>query len=312
MPAFYLGKGFEIKSSAADCDRYYIISFLKFHIQKEYFMISRADFESIRTEVTNAIRDSLIKIRKDSPEKYVLFLARAEYSEIVVDPSIDWNPYRIDDRSDLYADETRHTFLVEYLNAFYSFSYPQIHIELQLVTNLELMIYSHNWESELFLKKLYRLAQLLNGSEFPWTVDVSEMGKSTFIQEKIGKVFRASGSPMEKVLSEGYDSDLRNAFAHSAYSIDGETKNIFLHPRKSKPRKLEQISFDDWGKRFAYSVLTSYYLIDIMHEMRRSLPLDFGTNLFTVHRPRNKNTKETVPCQVEYDVSKDVFRSVKN
>lgn len=83
---------------------------------------------------------------------------------------------------DRYKDETRLKFLSNFLSNFHSFpTSQQATDDNEQRIHMELMGYSHIWESKPFLKKLHRLAHINNGEEYNWKVAVPEMGKILYV-----------------------------------------------------------------------------------------------------------------------------------
>lgn len=248
-------------------------------------MITRTDFAAIESEVKNALDSTLQHIQATYPDNYVLFLAEGEYQPAYA--SDGYSPYVIDNRTDRYKDDTRLKFFTQFLQTFYDFrnGAKQTDDNEQRM-HMELMVYCHVWEATPFLKKLFRLTSVFIGKSFPWQVDVPLMGKHKFIREEIRDVFKNQGHPMQQIMTNGFHSQIRNAFAHSEYSFDDNGKRIwFDNYDENDNYTSENISYDDWSKRFAYSVWLAYYLVWISHERRTRLIDDFGTDTFTIDYP---------------------------
>ncbi len=124
---------------------------------------------------------------------------------------------------------------------------------------MELMVYTHIWESERFLKELYRFASLTNKKSYDWEVIVPESSKHEFIRKNIRDVFKANGLQLADIITKGFHTSLRNAFAHSQYLLDDYNKKIHLDTFKGDYSwDIENISYDEWTKRFLYSSLLSF------------------------------------------------------
>jgi len=229
-------------------------------------MITLKKYTEIFNEVKKCINDTLIHIKTVSHENYALFLKNSEnkhedyqkivYPNLIYDGIIDCK------------DESRLTFLSEFLRIFYSFPYHQTSVnDDEFRIHIELMIYTHIWESKPFLKKLYRLTRLDNSEPYCWDVVIPDMKKKDFINKEVTKILEDNNNPIATLIKKGFDSSLRNAFAHSEYSLDTSDKYIKFW----KNKKLHKISFNHWSKRFAYSGLLSYLLIKISDEHRKAL-----------------------------------------
>lgn len=267
-------------------------------------MIDKTEFAAIDIEVKNAINNTLDNIRTKSLDNYVLFLADAEYKAEYDNEQNQFSPFVIDNRMDFYKDESRLKFLSEFLTTYYTFVPPQTSVDNnQYRLHIELMAYTHIWESKPFLKKLHRLAHFDNMEEYNWNVIVPEMGnpgKHEFIRNDIRKTFKNNGNPLFDVIKNGYHSSLRNAFAHSDYAFDtiNNSNRIWLDNYKGQNWELQEISFDDWSKRFVYSALLSYYLFTISHSKRTSLVQDLGTDTYKIKHPTKNGTFNEV--EIEY------------
>ncbi|MFT6205049.1 MAG: hypothetical protein ACI9V1_003464 [Spirosomataceae bacterium] len=249
-------------------------------------MISCEEFANIKNEIKAALEAALNNLKLNNTSNYVLFLADGEYFQKLQNTAKNHNPFIIDYRLDKYRDETRLTFLTKFLTNFYSFhSNQQFTDDNEYRTHMELMIYTHIWESKPFLKKLYRLAHVLNGEEYNWEITIPDFGKHDFIRNDIRKTFKNTGNSVETVIKNGFHTSLRNAFAHSDYSFDTKNNKIYLDNYTGKDWELQEIIFDDWSKRFVYSALLSYNLLSIVHDRRTNLISDFGTNQFVIKHP---------------------------
>lgn len=271
-------------------------------------MITRQEFADIDQEIKDSIRLTFDSLRNNSPENYVLFLADAEYVNDYENTTLNLNPYVIDSRMDRYKDETRLTFLSNFLSAFYSFpSTQQSTDDNEQRIHMELMIYTHIWESKPFLKRLFRLAHISNGEDYNWNAAVPDMKKYKFIRDEIRMVFDKNNNELGKIIKKGFHSSLRNAFAHSEFSFDtmNGNKKIWLDTYKGAQWDIQEISFDDWSKRFVYSALLSYHLLSLTHKNRINLISDFGTDQFKIKLP--SSTGPTRETNIIYRQEHDAF-----
>ncbi|MBS0646507.1 MAG: hypothetical protein JSR97_07955 [Verrucomicrobia bacterium] len=263
-------------------------------------MITKIEFAKIYNEVDNAIEDALNALFAFNQNSYALFLADGEYTKTVS----GYSPFSIDYRVDGYLDETRLRFLSQFLNEHYSFAPPLTQtVDDEYRIQIELMIYTHIWEALPFIKKLYRLAQLLDGKNYKWCAQVPLMGKHNFIRLKIRDVFKRNGHTISEIMSKGFHSSLRNSFAHSQYAINSPfpaNKIVLFNGSGLKKNKLlPEISFDDWSKRFAYSFLLSYLFVKKADEHRRNLITKTGTDIFQIKIPHK--TKTYVMDWIKYE-----------
>lgn len=271
-------------------------------------MISRIDFATIDAEIKKAIDDTLNDLKASNQNDYALFLADGEYSKDLEKNVLNLNPNVIDNRMDRYKDSSRLSFLSQFLSTFYAFPSSQTSTDdSEQRLHMELMVYAHTWEAKPFLKKMYRLAHLWNGEQYVWNVQIPDMGKHDFIRNDIRQIFEDKGNPLFQIIKNGFHTSLRNAFAHSEYSFDTMNNNrrIILDNYNGAAWELQEISFDDWSKRFVYSALLSYHLLDLTHKHRTNLIESTGTDTFQIKQPSNVNGFNFV--WIKYDKQYDRF-----
>ena len=271
-------------------------------------MITREDFSTINSRIKEALEEALSALKTLSPANYVLFLADADYNKEYDTPGSVIPPYVVDNRVEGYKDETRLTFLTEFLNQFYQFPLGQEYVDDHPQRlNMELMIYTHIWESKPFLKKLFRLAELLNGESYGWKTTVPKSNKPDFISQKIAEKFQVNGFRLADIVTNGYHKSLRNAFAHSEYSFNllNNNNHINLYNYKGKADELKTISFNDWSCRFAISALLSYHFLNSTYQKRTSLPVDLGTSIYIVPQPTIAG--DLIDVSIEYRAEHNAF-----
>ena len=258
---------------------------IKKNTSRKYFMITESSFKEINEQVNSAINQAFDIAMKRTPSDYILLLADAEYKAINLTYSPLLNPYVIDSQEDKWVDETRVQYLVEFLKTFYSFPKGMEQVEnSEIRQQMELMIYTHVWESKPFLKRLYRLARLTASNSYDWKVIVPQK-RYNFISNKIRTLFENEKLQLGEIIRQGYHSSLRNAFAHSEYSFDVKNGLIWLNNYGGADWELKNISFDNWSTRFAYSVLIAYHLLDISNHRILSLSIDFQKNVLHISHP---------------------------
>jgi hypothetical protein len=274
-------------------------------------MITNERFHDIDTEIKNSIIQTLQSIKSTSLSDYILLLADGEYrEEMLLNTSLNLSPYLIDYTMDRYKDVTRLTFLADFLNTFYSFSSDKLPLDdNEQRLHIELMIYTHIWESKPFLKKLYRLSHIANGEAYEWQVVLPDMSKHDFIRNDIRKTFEKSNNHISQIIKNGFHTSLRNAFAHSEYYFDKANKEttIYLDNYKGNDWELREISLTDWCQRFVYSALLSYHFINSISLCRKKLITDFGTNIFTIKHP-SEDGSIIRDINIEYNETQNIFR----
>jgi hypothetical protein len=217
-------------------------------------MIQEVRFREIKEEVDDALEEAFDTARKKEKENndFLLFLSNAEFID-KYENITNFNPYVIDYRINKLRDQDRLKFLVEYLNEAYKFKEGKT-IDSKKSLNLELMIYTHIWESKPFLRLLKKLSLLCGGEEYDWKVEIPDFSKHKFIRN-IKTQFRSHKLKLAEVIERGYHSSLRNAFAHSEYIFDWNTPSFILSNYKGSDWEIQRLTFDEWTERFSYSFL---------------------------------------------------------
>jgi hypothetical protein len=271
-------------------------------------MITKDEFATIDTEVRTQVNNALDKLGETDQGNYVLFLADGEYISDYENNIQNLSPYCIDYRVDGYKDETRLKFLSEFMTKYYSFPSTQDKTDdSHYRMNLELMVYTHIWESKPFLKKLYRIAHLIQGQEYDWKIQVPDMSKHDFIRCHIRQIFKDLNLDICKVIKQGFHTSLRNAFAHSEYSFDtmNNHNRINLYNYGGANWELQTITFDEWSKRFVYSALLSYHFLTLTHQRRVNLISELGTDTYQIKHP--KSNGELKLLEITYRENGDGF-----
>lgn len=276
-------------------------------------------FKEIEDNIKAIVSETLDAVKDKSFEDYCLLLARAGYQVELEGSTL--SPYVIDSRLENHQDRTRQRFLLDYLNQYYRWLKDGVvftpkNEEFNL--NIQMMIYAQIWESHFFLKTLKRIADILAGKPYVWQIKFANPAKSNpekdkpisrskFINEQILSPLSRTKPPIYGVIEEAYDSDLRNAFAHSSYYIDMEGKVIAsLNSERYSIDK--EIHFCKWEKMFVQSVMLSYY-ISVQLQKRVATFLDDNPDKKEVKvdwpsfiRPGNKRQIIIKPEKTPYGV----------
>jgi hypothetical protein len=270
-------------------------------------MITLAEFKQIDTEVSNSINETLDAIKNNCKDNnYVLLLCEGEYKPKIAGTPLNLSPYVIDDREGKMKDDPRINFWLDFLKKYYVFPNGTTEIDDDKYRiHLELMIYSHIWESEPLLKKLFRLTNLVSEGSYYWEVKVPEMGKHVFIRKNIREILIAKKLSLGDIIKKGFHTSLRNAFSHSQYSFNEYRKGIKLDNYKGESWEMDFITYNDWTKRFAYSFFLNYHLLNHIQVRRMSLIDDFGTNTFSIKHPTGSSIYKD--RHIQYDSHRDAF-----
>ena len=183
------------------------------------------------TEITQTLDEAFQIMGSKFNKEFILFIGRAD-----VVPGLKQytgTDCVVDYQGDTVHDETRTRFYLRYLNRNYKrdgFAYEGESGFDDL--NIELMIYCHIWDSSYFIKALYRLASIVSGDGYVWNAEIHWRKKEQFIVKRIIEPFKAAGLKIGSLLEECYDAGLRNAFAHSLYTIESDQRKIYIRPEK--------------------------------------------------------------------------------
>lgn len=267
-------------------------------------MIRIQEFRRIDVEVRNAINEAFRFAHNEEKDEndYYLYLCNATYVEEYKGTTI--NPYVLDYRVDELMDQNRLEFLTRYLGSQYSFDRFNTSDSNESLT-IEMMLYSHIWESTNFLKQLTKLLDLCQSKEYNWKVVVpdaqNEQSKQKYIRETLRDGFTELSLKLGNIITSGYKSQLRNAFAHSDYSFALNDPEIHLHNYKPDGYQMRSISFDDWTKCFCYSFLLNYHFIKIFYKEKQEI--DSTLKVFL----RNKDG-EKKKGEITYDKERNGFQ----
>lgn len=224
---------------------------------KRYYKIA-----TIQEEIFEAIDEAFNEMAKKDYISYILFIGRADMihglkQHVGTDCVIDYH-------GDTIYDRTRAQFYLRYLRRNYNkdgFAYQgdagidDMHIEL--------MIYSHLWDSSDFIKSLMRIASIVSGGGYIWQPQIDWQHKDIFMDKWIISPLKASGLKIGDLVEKYYDPSVRNAFAHSLYSIDENQRRITVRPRKG----MKTLTFDEFQSLFLHSVI-------LMNKMENAIAIN--------------------------------------
>ena len=115
----------------------------------------------LEQETKSIIGGAFVKAFNKNRADFVLLMARGGYHKHLDRPDIDVTPFVLEDRADFLMDLTRKKFFIRYLNNYIERlknGNTMSGDDMEYEVTTQLMIYSHIWESHLFLNQLARLA----------------------------------------------------------------------------------------------------------------------------------------------------------
>lgn len=245
----------------------------------------------LEQEVKSIIGGAFVKAFNKSSTDFVLLMARGGYHKHLDRPDNDLTPFVLEDRGDFLMDLTRKKFFVRYLNNYVDRLKSGNMVsgdDMEYEVTTQLMIYSHIWESHLFLNQLARLAGIQRGIPYLWKTKLKQDGKKNFINRHIIDVFKKTDEAITYLIKKCYSDVLRNAFAHSTYYIYGG----MLQPNHDMIFDGPSISFEQWEEIFVRAVLFSYHLNDMLLEERNHFIEINGDGPIVINMPMKNNHKE--------------------
>jgi len=221
----------------------------------------------IDNEVSSAIDEALEALYRVSQPNFCLLIARAGALPML--ENIGKSRYVVDDAMDSYHDETRQQFYLNYLNANYRKGVLD-YTEKDGLDKLyiEMMIYSHLWDSQRFLKDIYRIASMIAGKPYDWELDLEDGISYKAMQEEIIMPLKTKGLRLGEIIDSSYSSHIRNSFAHSLFDIDTHSRKIQLRSKHIKNSADSLLSFDVFQDKFLHSIFLCYCLTNIIERNR--------------------------------------------
>ena len=142
----------------------------------------------------------------------------------------------------------------------------------------EMLIYLKIWESDMFIKKFYQLANLLDKKPYDWHFMLSTSSRppkpdeeptsfvltptgtrDVIIRTKIRDRFKKRIPKLAEAIQKTYNAQIRNSIAHSQYSILGRHIQLNNDIAEDPYSQLKILSFDEWIYRF-HETLVIYTL----------------------------------------------------
>jgi len=217
----------------------------------------------IEAKVNNAIEEALLSLSRISQPNYCLLIARAGVEPML--ETIGKSRYVMDNAMDVYHDETRQRFYLNYLNANYSKGVLD-YTEEDGLDNLyiEMMIYSHLWDSQRFLKDIYRIATMIAGRPYDWELGIEDGLSYKVMKDEVIVPLKTKGLKLGEIIESSYSSHIRNSFAHSLFDIDVHSREIHLRSKHIKTLEDSLLTFDAFQDKFLHSIFLCYCLTNII------------------------------------------------
>lgn len=243
-------------------------------------------FRFLEQEIISVVNNLLDKVRDKNFSDYVLLLSRASYQVENEDTLL--SPYVIQSNLEILQDYPRQRFLHTYLNQYTALLEENRYFDSEMHEyniNLQMMLYSHIWESCWFLVNLKRIVSILSGNGYVWKIPFNRtqrigsskkipINKGKFILEEVLTPLESADRHLYDFLVGIYNSSLRNGYSHSMYSFD--MSNGCLEILDSSSYRTEcSINISDWEEMFCKSVLFSYHLFKNIADRLNHFKIDY-------------------------------------
>ena len=218
-----------------------------------------------------AAQEAIVRLYENQPNHFLLFLARGEYFSNGGNVK-GFTPYLLDYMPDLYNNYYQRKYVVDYLQRNYSkegFSYQEEKDINDLIT--EMLIYSHIWEDVGFLKLLVRLSELLDAKAYAWSIEDIDYHNHLYevMNKRVITSLNNQNLKLSKIIDTAYSSHIRDAFAHSMYSINYGNRTIRIWGGRTATKKWEEtISFDGFQEKFLKTIRVWHQLYHLIHQCR--------------------------------------------
>ena len=181
--------------------------------------------KEIIEEVELAINEAINAMAEMDYNSFILFIGRADVIPLLKEST--GSECVIDYQLDRYYNETREAFYIRYLDRNYKregFNYlGESGID---DLSIEMMIYTHLWDSMCFLKSIFRIACALSGHGYAWNPKIPEFGKFDFMKNEVIAPLVGNGFMIGDVLKKGYKSGIRNAL-HIRFILSTKKRGRF-------------------------------------------------------------------------------------
>lgn len=180
------------------------------------------------------------------------------------------SPYMFGPNQEGHSEHTHQRFIGNYIkNNIYEGRYSEyldniekaniketdhLIFEESISIQTEMLIYLKIWESDMFIKKFYQLANLLQGNQYDWYFQIKTANqagsRSKIIREQIRDNFQENLPLLYDSLKKSYRPQIRNAIAHSQYSIPGKYINLNNYDKNDPYSQIRSISLKEWTEIF--------------------------------------------------------------
>jgi hypothetical protein len=130
----------------------------------------------------------------------------------------------------------------------------------EMSIQLEMLIYLKIWESDAFIRRLYQVARLVHKENYDWHFVIKELKngqeknltgtRDEIIRVKFRDRMQSDFPAIYQLTKRAFITQIRNAIAHSQYSMFGGHIQLNNYNRDDEYSKMKALSFKDWTEMF--------------------------------------------------------------
>lgn len=149
----------------------------------------------------------------------------------------------------------------------------------EISIHLELFLYLKFWESDMIIKMLYMLSQLIQKKPFDWHFVIEKHNGTGINKHRKGIPFIISSEVRDQLYAECptfaflieciYNEGLRNAAAHSQYSFQGRYLHTYKFDKKANDYVSNYFSFSEWEEYSHMTIIFYNMLLKNMNHYRK-------------------------------------------
>ncbi|MBK9329911.1 MAG: hypothetical protein IPM95_11560 [Sphingobacteriales bacterium] len=208
--------------------------------------------------VKTAVNDIFQLARNNAKDNdFILFLSQCSYRKLSI--TAKNKSYLLSDQIDFLYNRDKIDLRHTYLQNFELVNTEEENNIKKVLIDIELMIYTHLWESDFHIKFLKQLTNLIRKKEFDWINKVG-YNRQKYCRDEIIDRLKKESNNIKEVFDIIYNSQFRDAFAHSQYRILNEEIEFLNYEGKSYQK--ETILISDWKLIF----LTTNVFFDMILE----------------------------------------------
>ena len=185
------------------------------------------------------------------------------------------SPYTIGPGDEGWDEQTQFEFYDNYrqhnmadrVTTFKEVEKEKTEMIVRMSIHLELMIYLKFWESNRLVKILYILSRLSRGDAYDWMfradkfkIGKAKKGRSYILEQEVRDGTAMSCLPFSMLMQDCYSDQIRNAVAHSQFSMSQSHIGFSNYEPGQTFHQLKSIPIEKW-EEYACSVIIMYNTI---------------------------------------------------